>query len=198
MSAPGRGELDVLQARAEAFKRKQQASQVLSLTHSLARYLSLTHTNSLSHTHTNSLSLTHTHTRSFSLSLSLTHTHSLSHSRILSHTHTHTLTLSLSLSLSQSLSLSLSLSLSRGAGSPAGPASERGGNSLKGYVHTYIYCISYTYVPQVDTGVTKLRLVGVDRLRVGWHHESRRCSRVTNQESYITKYTSIRRESRDG
>ena len=37
-----------------------------------------------------------------------------------------------------------------------------------------------------------------DRLRVGWlnwegYHESRRCSRDTYPESYITKYTSIRR-----
>ena len=30
----------------------------------------------------------------------------------------------------------------------------------------------------------------VDRLRVGWHHESRRCSRDTYPESYITKYIS--------
>jgi len=37
----------------------------------------------------------------------------------------------------------------------------------------------------------------VDRLRVGalreGYHESRRCSRDTYPESYITKYTSIRR-----
>ena len=38
----------------------------------------------------------------------------------------------------------------------------------------------------------------IDRLRVGWltlggHHESRRCSRDTYPESYITKNTSIRR-----
>ena len=35
----------------------------------------------------------------------------------------------------------------------------------------------------------------VDRLRVGWlrYHESRRCSRDTYPESYVTKYTSIRR-----
>jgi len=39
----------------------------------------------------------------------------------------------------------------------------------------------------------------VDRLRIGWplwegNHESRRCSRDTYPESYITKYTSIRNE----
>ena len=46
-------------------------------------------------------------------------------------------------------------------------------------------------------------LTDYDRLRVGWlngpfwkgYHESRRCSRHTYPESYITKYTSIRRLS---
>ena len=47
-----------------------------------------------------------------------------------------------------------------------------------------------------------LKLTSTDRFRVGWlngfsfregYHESRRCSRDTVQESYITKYTHIRR-----
>ena len=45
------------------------------------------------------------------------------------------------------------------------------------------------------------RISGRDKLRVGWltkvswegYHESRRCSRETYPESYITNYTSIRR-----
>ena len=39
-----------------------------------------------------------------------------------------------------------------------------------------------------------------DRLRVGWegYRESRRCSRDTYPESYITKYTSIRRQTLPG
>jgi hypothetical protein len=36
----------------------------------------------------------------------------------------------------------------------------------------------------------------LDRLRVGYH-ESRRCSRETYPETYITKYTSIRRTYED-
>ena len=45
-----------------------------------------------------------------------------------------------------------------------------------------------------------LGLIESDRLRVGWlngfwegYRETRRCSRDTYAESYITKYTSIRR-----
>ena len=37
-----------------------------------------------------------------------------------------------------------------------------------------------------------IRFAGANRLREG-HQESRRCSRDTYPESYITKYTSIRR-----
>ena len=55
MGSPGRGELDMLQARAEAFKKKQQAQQVfslppfsLSLSLFLSLFLSLSRSRSLS------------------------------------------------------------------------------------------------------------------------------------------------------
>ena len=52
-------------------------------------------------------------------------------------------------------------------------------------------------LPALAQSATRHEFVSRDRLRVGWegYRESRRCSRDTYPESYITKYTSIRRLS---